>query len=181
MASDKQIKAAIKEGGKKGVDLAGVSAMGGVCFFNLAVDTPEGDIELLQSVIDGANAEVDESAEERKGGAGDIGKIFLSAGDKQLAIIAHVPKSLQESKNVSIQEWIEAILAPLPEATVVSKDDELVKLVIPGNADAGQFPLKMRDEAINAGFAFLRQKGLIPADDSSDDDVNYAEAAGVEW
>lgn len=92
-----------------------------------------------------------------------------------------MPKSLQESKNVSIQEWIEAILAPLPEATVVSKDDELVKLVIPGNADAGQFPLKMRDEAINAGFAFLRQKGLIPADDSSDDDVNYAEAAGVEW
>lgn len=66
-------QAAIKEGGKKGVDLAGVSAMGGVCFFNLAVDTPEGDIELLQSVIDGANAEVDESAEERKGGAGDIG------------------------------------------------------------------------------------------------------------
>lgn len=39
-----------------------------------------------------------------------------------------------------------------------------------------------RDEAINAGFAWFREKGLIPAGgDSSDDDVNYAEAAGVEW
>lgn len=39
-----------------------------------------------------------------------------------------------------------------------------------------------RDDAINAGFAWFREKGLIPAnDDDSDDDVNYAEAAGVEW
>ena len=45
---------------------------------------------------------------------------------------------------------------------------------------AGKFPLKLRDEAIAAGLALLRTKGLIPADDS-DDDVNYAEAAGVEW
>lgn len=66
-------QAAVKEGGKKGVDLAGVSAMGGVAFFNLAVDTPEGDLELLEFVLEGANVPVDESAEERKGGAGDIG------------------------------------------------------------------------------------------------------------
>lgn len=109
------------------------------------------------------------------------GKIFLSAGDKQLAIIAHVPKALAESKGVAIKEWVDALTAPLPTPTVVSSDEELVKLVIPADAEKGQFPLKMRDEAINAGFAFLRQKGLIPADDSSDDDVNYAEAAGVEW
>ncbi len=32
-----------------------------------------------------------------------------------------------------------------------------------------------------AGVGFLRTNGLLPADDSSDDDVNYAEAAGVEW
>jgi hypothetical protein len=43
-------------------------------------------------------------------------------------------------------------------------------------------PFLQRDDAINAGFAWFREKGLIPAnDDSSDDDVNYAEAAGVEW
>ena len=32
-----------------------------------------------------------------------------------------------------------------------------------------------------AGVSFLRANNLLPADDSSDDDVNYAEAAGVEW
>lgn len=45
-----------------------------------------------------------------------------------------------------------------------------------------RLPPLQRDDAINAGFAWFREKGLIPSnDDSSDDDVNYAEAAGVEW
>lgn len=38
----------------------------------------------------------------------------------------------------------------------------------------------MRDEAIAAGFALIKSKGLVPEEESSDD-VNYAEAAGVEW
>jgi hypothetical protein len=50
-----------------------VRPQGGVKFFNLAVESAEGDFELLEAVMAGANAEVDESAEERKGGAGDIG------------------------------------------------------------------------------------------------------------
>lgn len=33
----------------------------------------QGEIELLEKVLEGANVEVDESAEERKGGAGDLG------------------------------------------------------------------------------------------------------------
>jgi hypothetical protein len=41
------------------------------------------------------NVEVDEAAEERKGGAGHLGKMLLSAGDKQVAIVCHVPKALQ--------------------------------------------------------------------------------------
>lgn len=32
----------------------------------------------------GMNAPVDEGAEERKGGAGEIGKMLLSAGDSQV-------------------------------------------------------------------------------------------------
>lgn len=35
MADDKAKKASLKEGGKKGIDLDGVSATGGVMFFNL--------------------------------------------------------------------------------------------------------------------------------------------------
>jgi hypothetical protein len=61
-----------------------MSDMGGVKHFNVAVQTPNGDIALLKEVLAGANKEVDESAEERKGGAGMIGKCFFSAGDDQV-------------------------------------------------------------------------------------------------
>ena len=148
----------------------------------MSVDTPEGDLELLQSVMDGANVKVDESAEERKGGADDLGKAFLTAGDKQLAIKFHVPAEVSKAKNVSLQEWIDALTAPVKEhIQVIEQTEETATFVVPADVDAGRFPLKMRDECTGAGFAFLREKGLIPADDSSDDDVNYAEAAGVEW
>jgi len=139
-------------------------------------------MELLEALLDAANVEVDDSAEERKGGAGDLGKAFLSAGEKQLAIMFHVPKALSESKGVTMEAWMEALLEPVKEhAKVESQTDEVAKVTVPANPDAGLFPLKMRDDCTAKGFAFLRENGLIPADESSDDDVNYAEAAGVEW
>jgi hypothetical protein len=58
-----------------------MSDMGGVKHFNVSVDTPKGDIELLTKVVEGANAKVEEGAEERKGGADKLGKCFYSAGD----------------------------------------------------------------------------------------------------
>jgi hypothetical protein len=160
-----------------------VSALGGVCFFNVSVDEPEGDLELLQHLLDAANVEVDDAAEERKGGAGDLGKAFLSAGNDQLAIIFHVPKELSEKKGVTMQEWMDALLKPVTDKgmKVVEQTDEVAKVVVPANPDAGVFPIKLRDECTSYGFAFLRENGLIPQDDSSDDDINYAEAAGVEW
>lgn len=54
--------------------------MGGVKHFNVAVDTPDGSVELIKYVLEGANKEVEEGSEERKGGAGAIGKCFYSAG-----------------------------------------------------------------------------------------------------
>lgn len=53
-------------------------------------------MELLEAVLEGANVEVDEAADERKGGAGKIGKMFFSSGVNQLAMICHVPKELAE-------------------------------------------------------------------------------------
>ena len=73
------------------------------------------------------------------------------------------------------------LLHPLPlPLQILEESEEYLKAVSPQDQEAGRFPLKQRDDAINAGFAWLREKGLLPADDS-DDDVNYAEAAGVEW
>lgn len=52
MVDEKQLKAAKKEGGKKGVDAAGMSDLGGVKYFHITVDTPEGDVELLRAVLE---------------------------------------------------------------------------------------------------------------------------------
>ena len=72
-------------------------------------------------------------------------------------------------------EWqgLAGHVAPLPQLT-------LTPVCAPAHRPL--LLLLQRDDAINAGFAWFREKGLIPAtEDSSDDDVNYAEAAGVEW
>jgi hypothetical protein len=168
MVDDKVKKAAIKEGGKKGVDMAGMSDLGGVKFFNLAVETPEGDIDVLELVLQGMNAEVDEAAEERKGGSGHLGKMLLSAGNTKVAFICHVPKALQEATTgFSIKEWAEAV-AKAGNAQITEETEELIKIVGEGDSTKELFPLKMRDAAQAAGFAYIKSKGLIPEDDSDD-------------
>jgi len=168
MVDEKVKKAAIKEGGKKGVDMAGMSDLGGVKFFNLAVETPEGDMEVLELVMQGLNAEVDEAAEERKGGAGNLGKMLLSAGDKTVAFLCHVPKALAEAtEGFSMKEWAEAV-AKAGNAKIVEETDEIIKIVGEGDPSKELFPLKMRDAAQSAGFEYIKSKGLIPDDDSDD-------------
>uniref|UniRef100_A0A7S3VPK0 Uncharacterized protein n=1 Tax=Dunaliella tertiolecta TaxID=3047 RepID=A0A7S3VPK0_DUNTE len=174
-------KTALKEGGKKGQDLSGMAALGGVCFFNVSAEEPNGDWKLLEKVMEGANAPVDEAAEERKGGAGDIGKFFFSAGDDKLIAFGHMPKSL-ESKGLGLKEWTDELLKKMPGAQVLESSDEYAKIEMKADTEKGIFPLKIRDEAITAGFQLFKAKGLVPANaDSDSDDVNYAEAAGVEW
>ena len=127
------------------------------------------------------NVEVDESAEERKGGAGGLGKMLLSAGDKAVAIVCHVPKALQEATpSFSIKEWAAAV-ADASGAKIVSETDELIKMLGEGDAAAEKFPLKMRDAAQAAGFAYIKSKGLIPDNDSDDDYVLDPESVGIEW
>lgn len=40
------------------------------------------------TVCAGMNAEVDEAAEERKGGSGHLGKMLLSAGNSKVSLVA---------------------------------------------------------------------------------------------
>jgi peptidyl-tRNA hydrolase len=149
--------------------MSGMSDMGGVKFFTLALETPNGEMELMDAVLEGMNAEVDEAAEERKGGAGALGKMLLSAGDKQLAVVAQVPKALQDAHEAfNLKEWVAAVVEATG-AQITEEGEELVRLIAPADADAGKFPLKMRDAAQNACFAYLRAKGLLPADDSDSD------------
>lgn len=179
----KKVKACIKEGGKKGIDLNGTQALGGVSFFNVSMDAAEGSLAYLEKTMEGANLEVDETAEERKGGAGEIGKVFLSAGESSLAIIGHLPAKLAEEKGVKLSDWMTALLKSVPH-TIGTKpgesivaDGDYVKVVIAQDMHAGIFPLKLRDELIANGVAFLRDNSLLPAgdDDDSDDYVDDTE------
>merc|ERR1712085_96247 len=86
------LKKVIKEGGKRGVEIEGAADMGGLQFFCTSMDLPEGDLEMLVESMKAMNAKSDPTEEERKGGAGHIGKMIFSCGTEQLAVVAYVPE-----------------------------------------------------------------------------------------
>jgi hypothetical protein len=51
---------------------------------------------------------------------------------------------------------------------IVESTDEVIKIVGNGDSTKELFPLKMRDAAQAAGFAYIKAKGLIPEEDSDD-------------
>lgn len=86
----------------------------------------------------------------------------------QIALICHVPKALQEATQAfNIKEWVEAV-CKAANGEVVEETEELVKIVGKGDREKELFPLKMRDAAQAAGFAYIKSKGLIPEEDSDD-------------
>lgn len=178
VATEKQVKAAIKEGGKKGQDLQGMNAMGGVKFFGVVVETALGERELLMKVLEGMNKVVDDSADERKGGAGEIGKTLLYADNDVLLMLSHVPECLEG--DISQKEWFGAICEAV-KATPEDTDQKGVMFAsVKADADNEIFPLKLREAASNKSYEFLVGKGLVRPE-SDDDDENYAENAGIEW
>lgn len=48
----KKMKAAVKEGGKKGVELAGCADMGGLEFFTTQIEKADGDLTLLKMAME---------------------------------------------------------------------------------------------------------------------------------
>merc|ERR1711916_368418 len=95
-------------------DLSGLEDMGGIHVFHVALEQCQGNWELVEEAMKGANLPV--SGEERKGGAGGIGKPFLSAGPDRLCIYLHVPDNLAEQ--VKIEEWFD-VLVQAAKATVI--------------------------------------------------------------
>lgn len=182
--TSKAEKAAYKEGGKKGQDLAGMSAMGGVKFFSVAIESAGGDWKLMQLVLDGMNKKVDEGADDRKGGADDIGKCLLFADDVALLMICHVPEVLKDQ--IDADEWFAGVVGSV-EGEILSKEEYqmegkgvMMKAILKKDEAKGKFPLKERDVAINKSFEYLVSKELVRPDES-DDDTNYAEMADIEW
>jgi hypothetical protein len=159
-----KLKAAIKEGGKKAQDLQGMSDMGGVMFFHCVMHDCEGRMDLLQSAMDAMNKEVDPEGDDRKGGAGGLGKFLFSAGDKALIGICHVPAAV-EAKGVTAKEWTEEI-AKVTNAKITKCEGAYGYIELLADPDKEVFPLKIRDMATSCGYQFLVTKGVV-ADDSS--------------
>lgn len=166
---EKKVKAAIKEGGKKGQDIVGLSEMGGVKFFHVSLDTCGDSFELLDHALAGFNKEVDESADDRKGGAGNLGKFLFSYGEKKLIFLCHAPEAVKSL--VDINEWFDIILKTTGGTEVASGSDTIKKGEMLADPDAGRFPIKVRDDAIQRGYVWLQDKQLVLVDESDDDFV----------
>lgn len=61
-----------------------------------------------------------------------------------------------------------ALLPTHPPKQITESTDEVIKIVGKGDSTKELFPLKMRDAAQAAGFAYIKAKGLIPEEDSDD-------------
>merc|ERR1719408_969399 len=171
-----KLKKVRKEGGKKGSEIAGAADMGGIEFFTTTCETPEGDTRLLEIVCQEMNAPVDPSAEETKGGSGHIGKLVMSASDKQLALIAYVPE--EKVERLTATAWMQEIFKAFGDYGEFVGETTPYKAVAVAKQDGekGKFPLKLRDEAISASIAFLKGKGLFPdKDDDSEEEYCFGD------
>ena len=178
----KKLKAAVKEGGKMGVELIGNFDLGGPEFFTTKAEAPEGDLELLQALMDAANKEVDPTEEEAKGGSAKVGKMFLSAGPDRLALSCWVPKEDKAAGKTSASEWMQGVLSKFPDGswTLIKGDDFEAIGEIVANKEAGRFPLKDRDECQSYSVGWLKEKGLFP-EKEEEDDWQPGDEAGIEW
>merc|ERR1712070_606971 len=163
----KKLKAVIKEGGKRGVEIEGAADMGGLQFFSTSVDEPEGDLDLLVESMKAMNNQPVPGDEERKGCSGHIGKMIFSAGTEQLAIVAYVPKDSQDK--LSCEEWLKSVLQNFG-GKVANVTADICQGYVTADGNKNIFPLKIREPMILEANNFLRKKGLFPEDNDSDDD-----------
>eukprot|EP00397_Hematodinium_sp_SG-2012_P036265 GEMP01039132.1.p1 GENE.GEMP01039132.1~~GEMP01039132.1.p1 ORF type:complete len:433 (+),score=123.18 GEMP01039132.1:22-1299(+) len=172
-AREKLLQKVKKEGGKRGVEIEGASDMGGLEFFCTCVDAPEGDLELLQECLTAMNEKSDPLAEERKGGAGNVGKMVFSSGSERLAIVCDVPA--EKRGKIAAKEWMEVVLLNL-EGKLVKGDDGVAIGEVLADPNKNRFPIKMKDTGIAVSIDHLKKKGLFPdKDDDSDDDYIFGD------
>lgn len=164
-AAEKLAALCRKEGGKKGQDIAGMASFG-VSFFAVTIESAEGRMDLLEECMIGMNAEVDPEAEDRKGGAGDLGKILFNASDTTMCVYCHSPVETMERATVA--EWMAGVIEATG-ATITFQDEHFIKAELAANPEKGVFTLKLRDEGINAAFTFLRSRSLVIEDDEEEE------------
>lgn len=160
-----------KEGGKKAQDLAGMRDLGGVSYFHVSIDEPKADWELLEACMKAMNAPCPEDADERRGGADEIGKVLMSFKDEYLALYMHVPSNLEAC---NIDEWFAACVEGY-EVQRLEAPENYIKAQINANPDKNVFPIKVKDDCINNGYKFLCSKSLVRPDDDDEDDMVFGD------
>ena len=159
------------------------SSPGGLDFFCTTIESPDGDLDLLQMAMTAMNAEPEEGAEDRKGCSGHVGKMIFAAGSAQLALVAYVPDGAHNKSagKVDVAAWMDSVVAAIggkvvqPAAKADSpKGGQTVTAVAVSDPEKGKFALKDKDAAMSAAFAFLRKNGAFPDDDDDDDDDDCA-------
>eukprot|EP00239_Pterosperma_sp_CCMP1384_P005995 CAMPEP_0197844906 /NCGR_PEP_ID=MMETSP1438-20131217/1875_1 /TAXON_ID=1461541 /ORGANISM="Pterosperma sp., Strain CCMP1384" /LENGTH=247 /DNA_ID=CAMNT_0043455939 /DNA_START=79 /DNA_END=822 /DNA_ORIENTATION=+ len=186
--AEKALKAIIKEGGKKGVEIAGAADMGGLEFFCSNMMLPMGNPDHLLQSMHAMNKESDPEEEEMKGGSGHVGKMIFSASDDgddaQVAAVAYVPKDKQNKIDAKV--WMEHVLAQYAPTGVLvgSADSGLAVGVVKHSPADGRFLLKDKDNMLPTAREYLKSKGVIPEKEAdSDDDMGWMEDAEdeIEW
>jgi len=166
---DAKLLAAVqKEGGKKGQDILGVFEMGGLEFFCCSVDTPEGDIKLVSICLESMNQEIDMNSEEKRGGAGPIGKMLFSAGVNRLAMVARVPSD--KTGKINTAEWMKHVVDAIGGKTHGTATEEYAEGFVDADVAAGRYTIKMKDDAIAAAVGYLKDRGCFPDKDDDDSD-----------
>lgn len=171
-SDEKVIKAVKKEGGKMGQDIIGVSEMGGLEFFCTKIDQPEGDLELAKICLEAMNKEVEPDSEERRGGAGPVGKMLFAPGVSQLAVIAKIPED--KKGKLDVGDWMKNVMDAIKGEVVEAKDD-FATGIVKADSTKGIFPVKIYPDGIQAAVMYLRAKGLFPEDDDDSDDQCYGD------
>lgn len=184
----KKIKAATKEGGKKGVEIEGAADMGGLLFFATSMKNSDGDISLLIETMKGMNAVPDPNDdEERKGCSGHIGKLILSVsndGTSSMALVAYVPSD--KTDMIDAKEWLVHTMTQMgmpvtviPDFFYGSPNSVLACADIPNSPAKDVFVLKIKDLGLQSAFGYLKLKGYFDDKDESEDDEYYG--GDTEW
>lgn len=166
----KMVAAVQKEGGKKGQDVVGMNEMGGGNeFFVVRVDEPQGDLAKTMMVMDFMNKPVDPTGEERRGGAGDVGKCIFSHGEQSMSIVAFVPEALCDK--ISASNWVQHV-ANLVGAHVVGEYSKTQACAILfADKENEIYPIKKIEEAVPIGYQYLVSMGV--AQDGGDSGDEY--------
>jgi hypothetical protein len=170
---EKELKAIKKEGGKKGSEIAGAADMGGMTFMNCSMDSMDlggktiGEVERMVVAMTEMNKPIDPEAEEAKGGSGHVAKALFSYGSEKTGVVCYVPEEHQ--KTVTAEVWCGEIVAGFGGNVLEGATAELAMGEITGDGK-DLFPIKLKDEALQASIKFLVKIGVFPDKDDDDSD-----------